>query len=114
MPLYVESHKVLTVVFPSEVFECLTLSQSITPATDIVQARMVSIFSRKLDIVPIPYLENVLYTKGEIFEDCLQMLNIMLGVLWHAQMQLNAEKSKCCAESINFLDSNLQTCYQFL
>ena len=75
IPLDDAARKLLTIVLPFGYFECLVLPQGVKSATDIFQARMVSIFASMQMNRPCPYLVDIFHYKRETFDECLQILN---------------------------------------
>jgi hypothetical protein len=64
-----EMAKVLTVVTFFGVFECVVLPMGVKPATDIFQARMVSVFMSMPKNRPKPYIDDIFHRKGSAFDD---------------------------------------------
>ena len=94
MPLTQEARKILTVVFPFGLFECLVLPQWIVPATDIFQLRMVALFAPMMDTKPDPYLDDILHTKGDTLEEYVSILREILRRIQEAGLKCNAKKCR--------------------
>ena len=107
IPVSDNARKLLTIVMPFGFFECLVLPMGVTPATDIFQARMVSVFASMGENRPSPYIDDILLTKGATFEEHLNLLEICLRLLMEAGMQVNAKKSNFCQKSLEFLGCEL-------
>ena len=103
IPLSEHARKILTVVMPFRFFQCLVLPMGVTPATDIFQARMVSVLASMRENKPSLYIDDILLTKGRTFEEHLQLLATCLRLLMEAGMQVNATKSNFCQKSLEFL-----------
>jgi len=92
MPLTQEARKILTVVFPFGLFECLVLPQWIVPATDIFQLRMVALFAPMMDMKPDLYLDDILHTKGNTLQEHVSILRKILRRSQEAGLKFNAKK----------------------
>ena len=104
IPLDEASRKILTIVSLEGFFECLVLPMGVKPATDIFQSRMVATFSHMDESrKPNPYLDDILHTKGESFDEHLNILDEILGVLEDSGFQVNADKSALIALGLEFL-----------
>jgi hypothetical protein len=75
----------------------------VMPATDLFQARMVHLFTNMGNRWPSPYINDILYFKGEMFDKHLSILNRILKLLEKSGMQVSAKKSHFCQESLEYL-----------
>ena len=92
MPLDEPSKTILAIIMPFGPFECQVLPQGVEPATNIFQGLMTSLFSHLKKYAPKIYLDNVLHTCGNSFDNHLKHLDTILEVLKKAGMQVNAKK----------------------
>ena len=97
------ARKLLTIVFTFGYFKCLALPQGVKPAMDIFQARMVGIFASIQMNRPCPYLDDIFHYEGEMFDECLQILDEIFERLSVAGMQVNPEKSHIMAIEVELL-----------
>jgi hypothetical protein len=99
--------KNLTTVMPFGAYECLTLPMGVMPASDLFQARMVQIFAEMDERRPFPYIDNILHFKGDTFEQHLLILDEILRLIGKSGLQVSAEKSRFCQESVEYLGFQL-------
>jgi hypothetical protein len=79
----------------------------VMPASDLFQARMVHIFAGMDEQRPFPYINNILHFKGDTFERHLSILDEILGLIGKNGLQVSAEKSRFCQESVEYLGFQL-------
>ncbi len=107
IPLNDEAKKNLTIVTPFGAYKCLTLPMGVMPASDLFQARMVHIFAEMDKRCPFPYINDILHFKGDTFEQHLSILDEILGLIGKSSLQVSAEKSHFCQESVEYLGFQL-------
>ncbi len=107
IPLNDEARKILTIVMPFGAYKCLTLPIGVMPALDLFQARMVHIFAGMDERRPFPYIDDILNFKGDTFEQHLSILEEILGLIGKNGLQISAEKSHFCQESVEYLGFQL-------
>ena len=59
------ARKILMIIMPFRVYECLMLPMGVMPASDLFQYRMVHIFADMGKDHPLPYIDDILHTKRE-------------------------------------------------
>jgi hypothetical protein len=79
----------------------------VMPVTDIFQSRMVSIFADMGPEKPIPYIDDIIHSKGTTFKLHLDILDKIFHRLGKAGMQVNADKSKFFSQGLKFLGFTL-------
>jgi hypothetical protein len=79
----------------------------VMPATDIFQSRIVSIFADMGPEKPIPYIDDIIHSKGETFILHLNIMDNVFQRLGKAGMQVNADKSEFFSQALEFLGFTL-------
>ncbi len=79
----------------------------VMPVTDIFQSRMVLIFADMGPEKPIPYINDIIHSKGATFKLHLDILDKIFQHLGKASMQVNADKSKFFSQGPKFLGFTL-------
>jgi hypothetical protein len=112
IPLNDKARKILPIIMPFGAFECLTLPMGVMQASDLFQSRMVHMFAGMNERRPFPYIDNVLHFKGATFEEHISILDEILALIGNTGMQVCADKSCFCQESMEYLGFQLhRTCY---
>ena len=88
-----ETAKLLTVVTTFGVFGCVVLPMGVKPATDISQARMVSVFMSMPKDRPKRYIDDIFHGKGSSFNEHLEILAEIFRLLRLSGMQVNLDMS---------------------
>jgi hypothetical protein len=107
IPLNDEARKILTIIMPFGAYECLTLPMGVMPALDLFQARMVHLFAEMGERRPFPYINDILHFKGSSFDEHMTILDKILLLIGKSGMQVSAEKSRFCQESVEYLGFQL-------
>ncbi len=79
----------------------------VMPASDIFQARMAHLFAGMGKKKPCPYIDDILHFKGATFDEHLAILDDILKLIATAGMQVSAEKSRFCQESLEYIGFQL-------
>ena len=103
IPLNNEAKKILTIIMQFGAYKCFTLPMGVMPAMDLFQARMAHLFTEMGDWCPFPYIDDVLHFKGSTFEEHMTILDEILKKIGQSGLQVSAEKSRFCQESVKYL-----------
>ncbi len=101
------SQELLIIVMPIGFYSCTVLPMGVMPATDIFQSRMVSIFADMGPEKPIPYINDIIHSKGATFKLHLDILDKIFQHLGKAGMQVDTDKSKFFRQALKFLGFTL-------
>jgi hypothetical protein len=107
IPLNNEARKILTIVMPFGAYKCLTLPIGVMPALDLFQSRMVHMFANMNEQRPFLYINDILHFKGTLFEEHISILDKILTLVGKSGLQVSAEKSRFCQESVEYLGFQL-------
>ena len=94
---------IITIIMPFGLFGCQLMPWRVKPVMDIFQGQMSLLFNHLRSNVPKLYLDDVLHTSGNIFNNHIKYLKATCKVLKKVGTQVSTKKSTWYATALESL-----------